>query len=209
MARAFKNKRFLGVIVLFTGAQMSFTIMTSAAPFIAEKLLGGTLKDTALLLGPFLLSTLVCFSFVRRWSSRFGWERVVVFGAVALGVAYLGAGFLGQAIVGSPLTTAMCVFAAAGPGASVILGLQGEAVVRCASEVEHESTGSYFGLFNMVVQGLNGVALAIATLLANASRTSPFAVRAMPMIAGFLCVFGVLLYLGFFKKRNSSLPGVA
>lgn len=209
MARAFRDKRFLGVIVLFTGAQMSFTIMTSAAPFIAEKLLGGTIKDTALLLGPFLLSTLVFFSFVRKWSSRFGWERVVLFGTVALGVAYGGAGFLGQAIIGTPFTTAMCVFAAAGPGAAVILGLEAEAVVRCASEAEHESTGSYFGLFNMVVQGSNGLALTLATMLADASRTSPFAIRAMPMVAGVLCVLSVVLYLGFFEKHASAPPGAA
>lgn len=202
VGRAFADKRFLGVIVLFTGAQMSFTIMTGAAPFIAEKLLHGSLKDVPLLLGPFLGSTLVCFAFVRKLSARFGWERMVLVGTVALGVAYGGAGLLGQAIIGSPMTTAMLVFAAAGPGAAVILGLEAEAVVRCAAEAEQESTGSYFGLFNMVVQALNGISMSLVALLASAARTTPFAIRAMPMAAGVLCVLSVILYLAFFKNAG-------
>ncbi|RME70042.1 MAG: MFS transporter, partial [Planctomycetota bacterium] len=58
---ALRHRRFVAVVVLLGGSQMSFTVMTSAAPFIAERLLGGTDADVARLLGPFLATAIPFF----------------------------------------------------------------------------------------------------------------------------------------------------
>lgn len=192
LTAGFRHRRFVAVILLFAGAQMSLTVMTSAAPYIAEKILGGTLSDVALLLGPFLVTAVLTFAFVPKLSRKYGWEKATVMGVVALSIGYVGAGFLGKGIVGTPLQTAMIVFASAGPGAAFVLGLEGEAIARCAEESETKSTGMYFGIYNFVVKALNGVALFLTGVLAGIG--SDTAVRAMPIIAGLLCLFGVFLY---------------
>lgn len=201
---ALRDRRFLAVILLFAGAQMSFTVMTASAPYIAERLLGGTLGDVALLLGPFLLTALASFAFVPRIAARLGWERFALQATIVLGVVYAGAGLLGRGVVGSPLTTAMLVFACAGPAAAVLLGLEGEAITRCAVESGREATGTYFGVYNLIVKGLNGLALSVTGVLADLARESLTAVRIMPALAGGLCVIGVGAYLAVRKPPDAS-----
>jgi glycoside/pentoside/hexuronide:cation symporter, GPH family len=198
LAASLKNRRFVALILLYVGSQMSFTMMTSAAPFIATDLLAGTKADVAKLLGPFLVGSLVSFAFVPRFARWLGWERATLVATLALGVAYAGAGLLGQGIIGSPMTTAMLVFAAAGPGAAVVLGIEGEAIARCAQEDEHKATAVYFGVFNFVVKAMNGVALSLTGFMADAGTKG--AVRAMPITAGALCALGVLAYFALRKK---------
>ncbi len=97
------------------------------------------------------------------------------------------------------MTTAMLVFAAAGPGAAVVLGLEGEAIARSAQASEHKSTAVYFGVFNFVVKAMNGVALSLTGFMADVG--SKGAVRAMPITAGLLCALGVLAY--FVVRRRA------
>lgn len=195
------HRQFLAVIVLFAGAQMSLTVMTSAAPYIAEQLLRGTLGDVAKLLGPFLVAAVPTFAVVPRIARRYGWEKATVVGTIALSLAYIGAGLLGKGIIGSPLTTAMLVFACAGPGAAFVLGLEGEAIARCAELGEYKSTGIYFGIYNFIVKALNGLALFFTGMLADMGTVA--AVRAMPICAGVLCVLGVVGYL-WLKKTDTA-----
>lgn len=96
LTSSLKDRRFFALIVLYVGSQMSFTMMTSAAPFIATDLLGGTKADVAKLLGPFLVGSLLSFAFVPRLARALGWERATLVATLALGVAYAGAGLLGQ-----------------------------------------------------------------------------------------------------------------
>lgn len=207
LGSALGDRKFRATIILFAGAQMSFTVMTSAAPYIAEKLLLGTIGDVAKLLGPFLLAAVPAFIFVPRLSARFGWEKTTVIATITIGIAYAGAGLLGKGIVGSPMTTAMLVFAAAGPGAAVVLGLEGEAIARSAEVSEFRSTSMYFGVYNFIVKALNGLALYFTGMLAQDGTVA--AVRAMPMIAGGLCVAGVVLYLAMKRQGTAPLPPVA
>jgi len=192
LGASLRHSRFLSVVLLFAGAHMSLTVMTSAAPYIAERLLGGTLKDVALLLGPFLGTAVPTFILVPRFSRKYGWEKATLVGAMVLSVAYLGAGLLGQGIIGTPMQTAMLVFAVAGPGSAFVLGLEGEAVAGCAARSTYKSTGMYFGVFNLVVQTMNGLALFLTGILAEID--AKWAVRAMPMMAGGMCVLGIVIY---------------
>lgn len=199
LVASLKHRQFLAVILLFAGAQMSLTVMTSAAPFIATKLLNGTAGDVAKLLGPFLLSAVPTFALVPKLSRRFGWERATELGVIALAIAYIGAGFLGRGIIGSPMTTAMIVFACAGPGCAFVLGLEGEAIARCADSGKYKSVGIYFGVYNFIVKALNGLAIFLTGVLAGVG--TPFAVRAMPIFAGALCLVGVLVYRSMKKSE--------
>ncbi len=203
LAATLTHKRFAAVIVLFAGAQMSLTVMSTAAAFIATDLLAGEKKDVALLLGPFLVAALPTFIFVPRMARRFGWEKATLMGTLALSIAYMGAGLLGQGIVGSPMTTAMIVFACAGPGCAFVLGLEGEAITRCADGGTYKSVGVYFGVYNFVVKALNGLAVFLTGLLAAQNAT--WAVRAMPIMAGLLCLVGVGIYWLMREKREPAL----
>ncbi len=202
LGSSLRHRRFLAVIVLFAGAQMSLTVMTSAAPFIATKILGGTTQDVALLLGPFLLSAVPTFFVVPKISRRYGWEKATLMGTLALAIAYMGAGFLGKGLIYSPLVTGMVVFACAGPGSAFVLGLEGEAIARCADESEHKSVGMYFGVYNFIVKALNGLAIFVTGLLAGVG--TPLAIRGMPILAGALCFAGVFLYRSMRKKNAHS-----
>jgi Na+/melibiose symporter-like transporter len=207
---AFTHRRFLAVIVLFAGGQMSFTVMTAAAPFIAIDLLAGTKKDVAILLGPFLLTAVLGFFAVPRLAFRFGWEKAVLWGTVLLGITYACSGLLGASLVASPMVTAMLLFASAGPMASVLLGLEGEAITSSAAEQGTEVTSVYFGVYNFVVKSLNGVALLITGSLADAISThGKIAVRSMGFSAGGLLVSGVILYLLMRPKSGEKTTGAA
>jgi Na+/melibiose symporter-like transporter len=203
---AFSDRRFQAIIVLFAGGQMSFTVMTAAAPFIATELLGGSHVDVAKLLGPFLLTAVLGFAIVPRLAARHGWQRAVLVATVLLGVTYGGSGLLGFSLVSSPLVTAMLVFAAAGPMASVLLGLEGEAIASSAAAQEGEVTSVYFGVYNFVVKSLNGLAVFLTGILIDAiPALGSLAVRGMGFLAGGLLIAGVLLYL-VLRPRASPQP---
>lgn len=207
---AFGHRRFLAAIILFAGGQMSFTVMTAAAPFIAVQLLGGTNKDVALLLGPFLLTAVIGFAGVPKLNRRYGWQRSVLGATLLLGVVYGGTGLLGATLVGTPLVTAMIVFGLAGPMASVILGLEGEAIASLAKEHQAEVTSVYFGVYNFIVKSLNGLALMLTGIFADAVVSyGAAAVRGMGFTAGALLVLAVLLYAVARPRTPSAAMPVA
>ena len=207
-----KNLRFLGLIALFCGSQMSLTMMTSAAPFIAEGLLGATKGDVALLMGPFLGSALLCFPLAPWVSRRFGWERALLGAAGGLAIAYLLISGLGAALFGTPLQTAMVMFTLAGPFVAILLALEGEAISDCAAADDPSRVSTYWGVFNLLVKTMNGVALWVgglivaricpglpdfwgAELIGEERWTGAAAIRTMSLSAGLFLFLGALAYL--------------
>lgn len=205
---ALRHRRFLALLVIFAGSQMSFTIMTAAAPFIAVDLLGGTRGDVAKLLGPLLGTAVLSFAIVPKISQRWGWERAYFVASVALAAVYGCSGGLGLALIGTPLTTAMVIFALAGPMTAVLLGLEGEAITDCAREKGGDAVATYFGVFNFVVKALNGVALLLAGYLADLSRgdLGATAVRMMAIVAGGCLFVCAVAYLVIKPKRPEGSP---
>lgn len=197
---AMKHRRFLGLIALFSGSQMSFTIMTTAAPFIAVRLLNGTTGDVAKLLGPLLVVAIPSFLLVPRLSAKIGWERGMVICSIALAVVYSSTATLGVDLIGSPMLTAGLLFALGGPMVAGLLGLEPEGVVACATERGGEHIiGIYMGIFNFVVKILNGIAIFIAAILAGMGE-----IRAMSLVAGGCLVLGVVLYYGVRPKSSET-----
>ena len=198
---AFGHRRFLAVMIIFSGSQMSFTIMTAGAPFIAVELLGGTLGDVALLLGPLLVVSIPSFYLAPKLSQLWGWEKAIALASVALGIVYAFVGSLGDAWIGTPMITAMVIFALGGPMVAILLGLEGEAITACAEERGGDSISIYFGVYNFLVKAMNGLAIMIAGILAERIRldegtfTGVDAVRAMGFVAGGCLFLGVVLYL--------------
>jgi Na+/melibiose symporter-like transporter len=204
LREAFKHRRFLAVLFIFSGSQMAFTVITVSAPFIAVRLLGGSEADVATIMAPFLGTAIPFFAFAPKLSKRFGWERMVVVASLALAAVYAGAGGLGLDVIGTKMTTAMVLFGLAGPMAAVILGLEAEAVTSCARETGREVTSLYFGVFNFMVKGLNGLATALTGILvtlANDSSVGTLAIRAMGFLAGALLVVGVAAYVAARRGR--------
>jgi glycoside/pentoside/hexuronide:cation symporter, GPH family len=200
MSLTMAHRRFLALIVLLAGSQMSLTMMTGAAPFIAIDLLAGGEADVAKLMGPFL-GTAIPFFIVTPWfSRRFGWEKSLVVSSVLLGVIYAMTGALGQAVIGSPMTTAMLLFSLGGPMVAILLGLEAEGITECAEERGGNSVSVYWGVHNLVVKGSNGVSIWICGILAtrvglsDGWLTGTEAVRAMSFIAGLFLAVGVVAY---------------
>jgi Na+/melibiose symporter-like transporter len=185
---------------------MSFTIMTAAAPYVAEDLLHGSLDDVPLLLGPFLGAALPCFALVPRLVRKWGWEKTTLIATSLLGVVYASTGALGFSVVGSPVHTAMIVFALGGPMAAVLLGLENEAIIACAAATGNEVTSVYLGVYNFVVKALNGVALFLTGVLSTQTPTlGPIAIRCMGFLAGALLVLGVVAYVSLRPAPSSSV----
>jgi Na+/melibiose symporter-like transporter len=205
---AFSHRRFVRVLLIFSGSQMSFSVMSAAGPFIVEMLLNEEKGALAFVMGPFLLGALVCFAGVPALSKKLGWERAVAYASIALGVVYVGTAFLGEDIVHSPTVTAGIVFGMGGPMAAVLLGLEGEAITTCAAEKGGELTAIYFGVFNLVIKAMNGVAVVLTGILAAyASEGSTLAVRGMGVMAGTMLAAGVAAYYLLKPKADSPAEG--
>ncbi len=198
MIDAFRHRRFVAVLVMFAGSQMSFTIVTSAAVFIAMRLLGGTEGDLVRIMGPLLATAIPTFLIVPMFSRAIGWERAMLVASLALCLAYVASAGLGEAWIGSKWMTATIVFAFAGPMVAILLGLEGEAITACArARGAADCVSIYFGVFNFIVKGLNGLAIWIAGLLLDLSRNPEYAIgaiRAMNFTAGALLAVCVLIY---------------
>jgi len=192
---AFKHRRFVRVLVIFAGSQMSFSVMSSAGPFIVDMLLHEKPGALAVVMGPFLVSALVCFAGVPWLARRLGWERAIAYASVALAVVYAGTAGLGYPLIGSATLTAGILFGLGGPMAAVLLGLEGEAITACAAEKGGDLTAIYFGVFNLVIKAMNGVAVVLTGILAAyAAEGSTMAVRAMGLLAGACLLVGVVAY---------------
>ena len=194
---ALRDRDFIAVTILFGGSQMSLTIMTAAAPFIAVDLLGGSTADVALLLGPLLAAALPVMIFTPALARRVGWRGSVVGATALLACVYGGTGALGGTLVHSPLVTAAALFALGGPMIAVLLGLEGEAIAESARARAPDAVSVYFGVYNFVVKALNGVAIAGAGYLAEQARGDwgVAAVRAMSAAAGAVLLVGFAIYL--------------
>lgn len=190
----FRNRRFVAVLALLAGSQMSFTILTAAAPYVAEDLLGGSEKDVSLLLGPLIVSAVPMFAFAPRVSRHLGWQRALMLTSVLLGVVYIGCSFLGGTLIHSPMVTAMVVFALAGPMIAMLLALDAEAIAACVPEADRGKVSLYFGVYNLVVKTLNGVALFLTAMLISLSGVGlgNAAVRLTVITAGLLLFVGVV-----------------
>jgi Na+/melibiose symporter-like transporter len=210
---ALKHRRFLATLFLFAGSQMSFTVLTTSTVFMVEHLLKSASpeKDNGLVMACFLATSFLAFAAVPYLSRRFGWEKSVIAASCLLGGVYVMTGLLGQGVIGSPMVTACIIFALGGPMASVLLGLEGEAITDCARERGGNVTSMYFGVFNLVVKGLNGVAIAITTQLVvnlKPENIGPSAARYMGPTAGALLVLGVGVYF-FLRPRGALAPSKA
>jgi Na+/melibiose symporter-like transporter len=192
-----RHRRFVAMLVLLCGSQMALSVITSAAPFIVERLLGGTERDVAKVMTPFLGTAIPFFALAPWFSRRVGWQRAMVAASMGLVVVYVGTGFLGAGVIGTPMTTAMILFGCGGPMVAVLLGVEAEAISTCSREAGGDATGLYFGVANFMIQALNGVATFVTGLLVTASRVPGREVlmtRMMSVSAGIMLVVGIALY---------------
>ncbi|MBL4845696.1 MAG: MFS transporter [Planctomycetes bacterium] len=209
--RAFKHRRFLATLFLFSGSQMSFTVMTTCTVLIIEHLLGSpdAKADMAVVMGAFLGTSFLFFVAVPAVSRKFGWEYACVGASILLGLVYACTAFLGQGLIGTPLTTGAILYGLGGPMAAILLGLEGEAVTDCARERGGDMTSIYFGVYNLVIKLFNGLAIMTASLLVILSRPANWGVsgvRVMGPVAGGLLVLGVVAYFVWRPKEKQIFP---
>ena len=94
---------------------------------------------------------------------------------------------------------------------AIILGIEGEAITRCATTKSEAHVSMYWGVYNFVVKAMNGVAIWVCGWLASRialTGDGPLiglsAVKAMSLVAGAFLILGVLLYLWLRPISNSS-----
>ena len=94
---------------------------------------------------------------------------------------------------------------------AIILGIEGEAITRCATTKSEAHVSRYWGVYNFVVKAMNGVAIWVCGWLASRialTGDGPLiglsAVKAMSLVAGAFLILGVLLYLWLRPVSNSS-----
>ena len=86
---------------------------------------------------------------------------------------------------------------------AVLLGLEGEAISACAEE-EEGGIGIYFGVYNLIVKGANGLAIGITAALAEQARAGdPWMIKLMGISAGGMLFLGLFAYLVFKPRSNS------
>jgi Na+/melibiose symporter-like transporter len=195
--RALSNRRFAALLALLAGSQMSFTVLTAAAPFIAVHLLAGSEKDVSYLLGPLIVTAIPMFAFAPQISARFGWERSLLGASVLLGIVYCFCSTAGITIVYSPLVSAILLFSFAGPMIAILLALEGEAITACIGERDKSAVSMYFGVYNLIIKALNGVAMFMTGLLIGLSK-GPWgagAFRFMVIVSAVLLFLGVIVSL--------------
>ena len=195
-----KDRAFLAAIALFAGSQVSLTIMTAGAPYIADVVLGGSEEDVALFMAPLLATAFLFFLAVPWLGRRLGSMKVVIVASLALGLLYACTGALGHGIVGTPMQTAMIVFGFGGPMVAVLLGLEAEIIAACAKNQPGEPVAIYFGVYNFIVKAMNGVGIALTGFLAAQVSENPAAVRWMSFNAGGFLVLGVGVWF-FLRPR--------
>ncbi len=211
---ALKNRRFLALMALLAGSQMSFTVLTASAPFIATDLLGGTDKDVAFLLGPLILTAVPMFYFAPKVSRALGWYRALMYTSLLLGVLYCACSVVGTSIIYSPMVTAALLFSSAGPMIAILLALDAEAITGCVEPHEKSAIGMYFGAYNLVIKTLNGVAIALTGILVGLSKGEwgSGAIRFAVIVAGLLLFLGVaaslLIQRGGRTRNLPKAPGV-
>jgi Na+/melibiose symporter-like transporter len=191
---ALQNRRFLALLALLAGSQMSFSVLTAAAPFIATDLLEGTEKDVSLLLGPLILTAVPMFYFSPKVSRALGWYRaLIVFSLLLGGVYFLCSVLIGVTLIHSPVITTAVLFALAGPMIAVLLALDAEAITGCVGPEEKNAVAMYFGAYNLVIKTLNGVAVSLTGVLVGLSKGAwgAGAIRFMVIAAALLLVSGV------------------
>jgi hypothetical protein len=102
---------------------------------------------------------------------------------------------IGADVIHSPMVSAAILFSLGGPMISILLGLEGEAITACAEE-EGAGVGMYFGVYNLVVKGANGIAILVTGILADLARGGdPWMVKLMGMSAGAMLFVGLITYL--------------
>jgi len=193
-AGSFRNRRFVALLVLLVGSQMSFTVLTAAAPFVARDLLGGTDADVALMLGPLLLTSVPMFYFSPKLSAKLGWWKALLLASLVLGGVYVLCSLVvGTAVVHTPFLTASLLFAACGPMIAVLLALEAEAITACVGPDEKGAVSMYFGVYNFVIKCFNGVAMLLTAVLIDLAK-GPWgtgATRFMLTAAALLLFSGV------------------
>lgn len=196
----FKDLKFLSILLLLGGTQMSFTTLTAAVPFVATRLLAGQESDVSLLLGALIFTALPVFLVAPRISLRFGYEKTLYTATVLLLCMYAFCCFTGVAVFGSARTTAAVFFAACGPMIAIVLALEGEAITLAAKN-HSAAVSMYFAAYNLIVKMFNGAALFFTGLLIDASRgpLGTFAVRLMIICAVAMALLGLLASLAVRK----------
>jgi hypothetical protein len=99
--------------------------------------------------------------------------------------------------------TAALLFALGGPMVAILLGLEGEAISACAEE-SSGGLGMYFGVYNLIIKGANGIAIAITAVLAEQARNGdPWQVKLMGMSAGAMLLLGLISYVMLKPKATT------
>jgi glycoside/pentoside/hexuronide:cation symporter, GPH family len=152
-----KERKFLSVLLYFTGSQMAFTVLTAAAPLYVVYMLGESRSYVSVMMGPVIILAILTFMILPRCMKKYHWRTLLHASSVLLGVVFIFSTILHTPFLIPVKHQAILLFAMVGPLIAVILGVEAYAIIESGSR--ESRTGMYFGAFNFVIKGMNGVAL--------------------------------------------------
>lgn len=202
-----REKSFMAVLLYFIGSQMAFTILTATSSLYVVQILNQPRSYVSVVMGPVILLAIITFIFLPRYMKKYHWSTLLHYASIALGVVFILSGLIsfGETI---PLKyQAVALFALIGPLIAIVLGVEGFAIVE--SGREKNRTGMYFGAFNFMIKGMNGVALwgagvASERVLADGDA---FSLRALLFSAGLLVIVLSLISIQMIKNDRMKKVG--
>ena len=200
---AFQNKKFIVLIGVFLVSQMSLTIISASSHFLATELLSLGSGGVVFLMVPVIGTACISFTVIPTISKKLGWEKTIIWSAILLGIVYIGAAFFGKVYIGSPKMSALANLILAGPMIAALIGLEGVAITESARE-QGASVSLYFGVYNLMVKGGNGLAILIVGILTERfiSTQDTLYIRLMPIFGGTFLLVGILIYLWVHRKKT-------
>ncbi len=152
-----RERAFLGVLVYFVGSQMAFTVLTAVAPLYVVQVLGESRSYVSVVMVPVVVLAIITFALLPAAMRKYHWSILLHKSSLFLGIVFILSGVIYAPLFIPVKYQAVLLFALIGPLIAIVLGVEAFAITE--SGKEDARTGMYFGAFNFVIKGMNGVAL--------------------------------------------------
>lgn len=191
-----RERVFFGILLYFIGSQMAFTILTALSPHYVIYILGENRSYVSYLMAPVILLAIITFLFIPKIMKKYEWERILHLSSICLGVMFVFSALITSGLFISIHLQSFIIFSLIGPLIALILGVEAFAIAKGGEQSGR--AGMYFGAFNFVIKGMNGVALWSAGVVSEQviKNDSPYSIRILLGAAGIL-----LLILSIYAKK--------
>jgi Na+/melibiose symporter-like transporter len=189
-----KNKKFIKVLLLLTVVQVSFTALTSISPVFVEMVLEKERGFLAKIMGPVIISAIITFLFFNRVLKKYSWQNVLKNSVFAQGLLFILVYPL-FLLSKNPSFDFIILFGLFGIPIAFVLGLEALSVTKVNDNPKQ--IGIYFGAFNFIIKGFNGLSIMITGFVIDYVKSG----NSIDIVPIFFSMLGIIILLsGFLVK---------